>query len=376
MFRPFARIATVPLRSPTAHRCASTSTRGKASDPLRILFCGSDDFSCESLRALQREHVGNPGLVQSLEVMVRPPKPTGRGNKKLSIVPCQQLASQLRLPIHELNTFRGWELPQGTNLVIAVSFGLFVPSRILGSAKYGGLNVHPSLLPDLRGPAPIHHALLRGDEYTGVSLQTLDSRAFDHGAVLAQTPSPGFAIGPSDTVADLVRSLGKVGADMLVQGLRDGVHVPPHHDVGWMAKQLEGKELTHAPKVNKSDSEIDWTGWTPEHVERRTRVFGALWTTAFSELKRTKRIILLDAEPVSLGDALGRKVTFRFVSGRTEDAGSAQHVRDGRVDTENDVVYVALGTGSWIRVQRVKIEGKPEQGAVAALQPFMTENED
>ncbi|KAF3058154.1 Methionyl-tRNA formyltransferase, mitochondrial [Daldinia childiae] len=79
-------------------------------------------------------------------------------------------------------------MPSHTNLIIAVSFGLFVPPRLLRAAQYGGLNVHPSLLPDLRGPAPLQHALLAGHTHTGISLQTLDDRAFDHGLILARTP--------------------------------------------------------------------------------------------------------------------------------------------------------------------------------------------
>jgi hypothetical protein len=63
-------------------------------------------------------------------------------------VPLKAIASDLSLFLHELDTFNNWNAPPGTNLIIAVSFGLFVPHRILSSAKYGGLNVHPSLLPE------------------------------------------------------------------------------------------------------------------------------------------------------------------------------------------------------------------------------------
>ncbi len=86
------------------------------------------------------------------------------------IVPISETAKELGLPLHEIDTFTGWEVgslrcwesgmvdtdpvkppkPQGMpiNLIVAVSFGLFVPPRILGAAKYGGLNVHPSMLPE------------------------------------------------------------------------------------------------------------------------------------------------------------------------------------------------------------------------------------
>ena len=68
---------------PLRRRLCTTAVAAKQSDPLRILFCGSDDFSCESLKALHREHVDNRGLVERLDVMVRPGKMTARGNKVL-----------------------------------------------------------------------------------------------------------------------------------------------------------------------------------------------------------------------------------------------------------------------------------------------------
>ncbi|KAI1327203.1 Formyltransferase [Xylariaceae sp. FL0255] len=250
------------------------STALKISDPLRILFCGSDAFSCASLEALHQEHSQNPGLIESIDVVIRPSKRTGRGNRKIRHPPIRDLANSLGLPIHKRDTFTGWDMPEGTNLIIAVSFGLFVPPRLLQASKYGGLNLHPSLLPDLRGPAPLHHALLRGDKMTGVSLQTLDSKAFDHGIILAQTPkdeSHEDALRIPDnctTVPQLLDIVTPVAARMLVQGLRDGLHVRPHVDQSWWggstAPQVDGISTTptsapplmHAPKIRKKDQQL------------------------------------------------------------------------------------------------------------------------
>lgn len=123
----------------------------KVSKPLRILFCGSDDFSVSSLKAVQRERERNPNLIKSIEVLCRPGKPVGRGLNKIFQAPIRAAAEQLGLPLHERDSFRGWQLPRSDdetiNLIIAVSFGLFIPARILQSAEYGGLNIHPSILP-------------------------------------------------------------------------------------------------------------------------------------------------------------------------------------------------------------------------------------
>ena len=103
--------------------CASTRTRpwialpslarrwnstSRSHEPLRILFCGSDEFSIASLEALHREHMREPTRISSIDVVCRPGKRVGRGLKKIREVPIKAVASKLSLPIHEIDTFRGW----------------------------------------------------------------------------------------------------------------------------------------------------------------------------------------------------------------------------------------------------------------------------
>ncbi|KAK8084796.1 methionyl-tRNA formyltransferase [Apiospora hydei] len=231
----------------------------KQSDALRILFCGSDEFSSASLRALHEEKERNPGLIESIDVVVRPGKRVGRGLKLMQHPPIRSVAETLGLPIHERDTFTNWEMPPAINLIIAVSFGKLVPNRLLQAAKYGGLNVHPSLLPNLRGPAPLHHALLRRMDATGVSLQTLSPHEFDKGLVLVQSWDDDLIrIPPRCTVPQLLELVTPVGAQMLVQGLRDGVHVPPLEEQSGVAKsqdqdQDQAATIFHAPKIEPKD---------------------------------------------------------------------------------------------------------------------------
>ncbi|WAO89659.1 Methionyl-tRNA formyltransferase [Fusarium falciforme] len=341
----------------------------RSSEPLRILFCGSDDFSCASLKAVYEEHSRNKDLIESLDVMVLPPKRMGRSFKTLREVPCKILAEELGLKIHQRETFTKWELPEATNLVVAVSFGLFVPPRILRSAKYGGLNVHPSLLPDLRGPAPIHHAILRGYQNTGVSLQTLDDKAFDHGTVLAQTPRPGIPIPPGCTVQELTSLLAPIGAQMLVQGLRDGVHIPPHQRVDWKAEDLRDRKLVHAPKVTKADGQINWGDWTADEFVRRVRVLGSIWTHAVNKKGQTKRLIFQDAEVASLMDpaVYGSRMSLHLnlepgLEGPKYEA-LVTDQRDGSA-----IIHIPSGELIWVR--KIKEEGKPERDATIVLKSF------
>ncbi|KAJ3475701.1 hypothetical protein NLG97_g9369 [Lecanicillium saksenae] len=363
------RHGTSPNRSfATSQRFAKDK-----SDALRILFCGSDDFSCESLKALHAEHRRNKALVESVEVMVLPPKRMGRGNKKLAQLPCKELAEELGLTIHERKTFRDWTLPEGTNLVVAVSFGLFVPPRILSSARYGGLNVHPSLLPHLRGPAPIHHAYLRGDQHTGVSLQTLDPTAFDHGTILAQTPAPGITMPEKQSFQDLKHYLAVGGARMLVQGLRDGVHVPPHKAAGWAPGPAEGEKLVHAPKTTKADLEIDWKAWKVDGIIRRLKVFGAAWSRAVvssgKDKGASKRVLFIKAKAVKADAVAEIEAEERII--KFVDANEVESDVKTKVDATTGTCYFQDGEGSWIAMKKAKLEGSTGKEATAALKPFL-----
>ncbi|KAI1850204.1 hypothetical protein JX266_004062 [Neoarthrinium moseri] len=310
-----------------AKRFKSNASPPKASDPLRILFCGSDEFSCANLRALHAEHVRNPSLVESIDVVVRPGKRVGRGYKKIQHPLLRDVATELGLPIHERDTFTGWDMPAATNLIIAVSFGLFVPRRLLGAAKYGGLNMHPSLLPDLRGPAPLHHTLLRQRPFTGVTLQTLDHHNFDAGTVLAQTHlRNAYRIPDACTVPQLQDALAPLAAEMLVDGLRRGLHVPPHADAGWLPRAespgpgqddvlaLELDKDAMAPKITPRLRQLlpvwepDFTRqgvglpWSADMAALTQRTIGPLWFKAKDHAGHLKRVIVPgDVESITLG---------------------------------------------------------------------------
>ncbi|KAL4956973.1 formyl transferase [Aspergillus filifer] len=347
-------------------RCLST----KAHDSLRILFCGSDDFSIASLQALHAEHVKQPDRIASIDVVCRPGKRVGRGLKQIREVPIKAAATKLSLPIHEIDTFRGWQppvFPDGPiNLIVAVSFGLFVPPRILNGAKYGGLNVHPSLLPDFRGPAPLHHTLLAGRTKTGVTLQTLHSQHFDHGAILAQTPSPGFNIPNPDTctVPELLDIVSPKGADILVEGIRQGLFVPPVKDAGWYSAKEE--DLIHAVKIKSEDRHIDWATWNSADISRRHRVLGPLWSKSlvFDEPSgpvptfQQKRVILTEFEeiqPMKGSDAFALVPGLPFIDGEyTVRADSGKGV------------YVFTKDGKLIKIHQMKVEGQANADALRA----------
>ncbi|KAI1649238.1 Formyltransferase [Daldinia loculata] len=420
-----AATTTIPLKEEVKER------KAKKSDPLRILFCGSDEFSCASLEALHQEHVRNPALIQSIDVVVRPGKRTGRGNKIIQHPPIRDLATRLGLPIHERDTFTGWDMPPHTNLIIAVSFGLFVPPRLLRAAQYGGLNIHPSLLPDLRGPAPLQHALLAGRTHTGISLQTLDDRAFDHGLILARTPPLPI---PSDTnYAALLAYVTPLAAELLVQGLRDGAHVPPleeaaEHGHGLEESKSQGQEvievpgkpenLLHAPKITKQDRQLRVSNLP--YLWRRYRALGPLWFWArdrqgvrrrvivdrvagedatlsdvaltftlpadtspgseFSLDEKQKKTLVLDAAAYAAASGVGPSVP-RLVAFEQDDAATSVNGR-GISETANSaeqthlVLWFPEGDSGVCylgpyRIEMLKVEGDKARPAARALKDFL-----
>ncbi|KAL9606071.1 MAG: hypothetical protein Q9179_000751 [Wetmoreana sp. 5 TL-2023] len=248
------------------------------------MFCGSDEFSIESLQALNQEKRTKTGSIASIAVVCRPEKPVQRNLTAVREVPIAAVARRLGLPLYQIDTFTKWTPSIPPNLVVAVSFGLLIPPRIIQSAKYGGLNVHPSMLPEFPGPAPLHHTLLEGRKTTGVTLQTLHPTKFDGGKIIAQTPYPGIEHG-AETVGQLRDVTAPLGARMLVQGIKNGLFIPPVQEVGWYTGDEGALKFTYASKIGPKDRHINWASWSASDILRRQRIIGPLWNYAESFAK-------------------------------------------------------------------------------------------
>ncbi|KAJ9660286.1 Methionyl-tRNA formyltransferase [Neophaeococcomyces mojaviensis] len=158
-------------------------------------------------------------------------------------------------------------------MIVAVSFGLLVPPRILNACRFGGLNVHPSMLPDLKGSAPVEHAILNGYTSTGVTVQTLHPSKFDEGKIVLQTPQPGITIPDSDriTAPELKSILAPIGAEMLVQTIRDGLYEQPQ---GYFDSP---ESVKVAPKLSPESRHINFMSMEASHILRLNRAIGRLW---------------------------------------------------------------------------------------------------
>ena len=337
--------------------------------------------------------------IASIQVLVRPAKPTGRGLKAIFYSPVKELAQRLGLPVHERDTFTGWTPADDesgrakVNMVVAVSFGLFVPPRILRSCTYGGLNVHPSLLPDLHGASPIEHAILLGRPSTGVTVQTLHETTFDGGRRLLAAPSSDaascgaldravYTVDSRTTAKELRERLAPVGARLLVEVIQRGLFLLPL-EAGTHEQGAPGKG-TPAPKLSKADREIRFLSacTTAAAVDRQMRALGPVWTHIVGTRKKkqfSKRLIL---EEIALAAVPLPLVERTAVDAETEmDALTFQcGGRDVVLPVFVDGTDVLLPLGgpaatdnatNALRLRHVKIEGFQTSPAAQALGRFV-----
>lgn len=175
------------------------------------------------------------------------------------------------------------------DVATVVAYGRILPPRLLDVPKLGFVNVHFSLLPDLRGAAPVQHALIDGLGSTGVSIMVL-SEGMDEGPVLA---SEVVAIDHDDTAASLGRRLAVVGARLLVptlQQLETGSLV---------AEAQDDAGATYAPKISGAAARVDWSK-APATIRNLVRGLNpepGAWTTLRSVRVKVLEVVIADQAP-------------------------------------------------------------------------------
>ena len=222
---------------------------------MRLVFMGSPAFAVPTLDALVE--AGH----DIAAVYCQPPRPAQRG-KKLQPTAVQQRAETLGLPVRSPERLR---LPEeqeafaalGADAAVVAAYGLLLPQPILDAPARGCLNVHASLLPRWRGAAPIHRAILAGDEETGVTIMQMEA-GLDTGPMLRAGKTP---IG-SKTVGVLTEELALLGARLMVEELAHPSPPRPQPEDG----------VTLAPKIAKAEARIDWTR-AAVFTERQVRAF-------------------------------------------------------------------------------------------------------
>ncbi len=213
---------------------------------LRVAFLGNDEWSVPSLRALARSR----HLV--VAVVTAQPKPAGRGNE-LTPTPVAVEAERLGLPTIQTATVKTGEgfkalSTSAPDVLAVVAYGEILSPNVLHVPTIAPINLHFSLLPQLRGAAPVQTALLAGLDKTGVTTMVMD-KGVDTGPVILQREEPIF---PEDDAGSLGARLAEIGAALLVETvdmLAAGPVAP---------KQQDPSLATFAPKFTPDDRVLDW----------------------------------------------------------------------------------------------------------------------
>ena len=173
----------------------------------KILFFGTPDFAIPSLKKL----LENKDFY--ITVLSQQDKLVGR-KKILTAPPIAQYAIDNNLELLQPKNLDPLAIEQfEADLAIVVAYGKIIPENILNIPKFGFINLHPSLLPDLRGPSPMQYALLNGYINTGVTIMKLD-QGMDSGPILAQEK---VQIDINDTYITLSEKCAQIGANLLVK---------------------------------------------------------------------------------------------------------------------------------------------------------------
>ena len=268
---------------------------------MKIAFMGTPDFAVPALVAC---HEAGHDVVC---VYTQPPRPAGRG-KKLQPSPVQRKAEELGIEVRYPTSLKNEEARAEfaalqADVAVVAAYGLILPQAILDAPTHGCLNIHASILPRWRGAAPIHRAILAGDEETGVTIMQMEA-GLDTGPMLAKVMTPINA----KTTGELTEELADLGANAMVGVLNDLEHlagIPQDDDAA-----------TYAPKIDKAEARIDWSK-PAEEIERLARglaPFPGAWFESDGERVKLLRAELAEGSGKS-GEVLNEDFTIACGSG-------------------------------------------------------------
>lgn len=301
---------------------------------MRVLFWGTPDFALPTLRAL----LGSSHRV--VGAVTRPDRPAGRG-RSVRPSPVKEAARERGIPVLQPEKPRGEEFlgemeALDPEVSVVAAYGEILPEPVLELPPAGSLNVHASLLPELRGAAPINWAVVRGHERSGVTVMRM-VRELDAGPILLQRE---VEIPPRATAGQLFERLAPLGAEALLEALRllEGGRAEE--------REQDHEAATYAPKLGTEEARVDWTLPAVE-VDRWLRGLDP-WPASWSTLEG-RRVQLFAPRSVRAGaeteEAPGTVLA--------ADPGSGVRVATGRGVLELGEVKPAgssrMSAAAWVR---------------------------
>lgn len=220
------------------------------SSQFHVVFCGTPLFAVPTLKALAED----PSFRVDL-VITKPDRPQGR-RQIITPPPVKTAAETLGLRVWQPENVNR-DLHARPDFLVVVAYGQILSQNILALPTIAPINVHASLLPRWRGASPIEHALLAGDQETGITIQSMVEK-LDAGPILAQQQ---ISIGPEDTGEDLRERLAQLGAHLLMQTLKAPLLPVPQPLVG----------ITLCHKLTRQSGLMDPTVLRAEEIHRAVR---------------------------------------------------------------------------------------------------------
>ena len=276
---------------------------------MRILFAGTPDIAVPSLYALAEHH-------QVVGVLTNPDRTKGRGRKVMASL-VKEAALELELPIlqpHKLDEeFHQTVKDLKPELLVCIAYGKIFRESFLDLFPRGGINLHPSRLPDLRGPSPLNSTILRGDKESAVTVQTL-ALEMDSGDILLQE---SLILEDRETTASLTEKVARIGAGYLVDvvdRMEKGALNPVSQD---------HSKATFCSLIGKNDGLIDWQE-SAVKLDRLIRAYTP-WPHGFTSWNG-QRLNILEAHPCGEGDPAASRGT---VSGVDKKEGILIQTGDG-----------------------------------------------
>lgn len=212
-------------------------------EDIKIIFMGTPSFAVPILEE----------LINKYNVIMVVSQPDKERDRKGNIVfsPCKKLALDNSIEVYQpINIKEEYQyiLDKKPDIIITAAYGQIIPKEILDYPKYGCINVHGSLLPRLRGGAPIHHAIINGDKEIGVTIMYMDKK-MDSGDIISQR---SITLDDNDVLDDVYQRISLLGRDLLIETLPSILN-----NTNNRIKQNED-EVTFGLNITKEEEKIDF----------------------------------------------------------------------------------------------------------------------
>jgi methionyl-tRNA formyltransferase len=237
---------------------------------LKIIFAGTPAFSAAILQAL----LSTSHTITA--VYTQPDRPAGRG-RRLTASPVKELALQNNLSVYQPISLRDVNEQKiiadlQADVMVVVAYGLILPLPVLQTPRFGGINIHASLLPRWRGAAPIQRAILAGDKVTGITTMQMDA-GLDTGAMLHKMECVINDDDTTDILHDRLVGLGIKAILKTVDDLTKNTLMPVAQN---------NSDATYAHKITKEEALLDWSK-TAVELSRQIRGFNP-WPVAYTRV--------------------------------------------------------------------------------------------